>query len=79
MASKKKPGSQRDGRVTQAPGSALATAGKFLSDLIGITEPGSPREKEAKVIGRDLITTGPFTLLNHATRKMNQALESKKR
>ncbi len=75
MADKKKTGSQRDGRVTQAPGSAFATASKFLSDLIGITEPRSAVEKEAKAAGRDLITPGvsPFALIKQATRRVNKA------
>ncbi len=81
MADKKKPGSQRDGRVTQAPGSAMATAGRFLSNLIGITEPRGPVEQEGKTAGRSLLRPGgnPFALIEQAARKMNLELEASKK
>ncbi len=73
MADKKKPGSARDGRVTKAPGSAMAQAGKFLSDLIGITEPRGPVEREAKTAGRSLIRPGgnPFALIEQSMRRID--------
>ena len=75
MADKKKPSSSRDGRVTQAPGSAMAQAGRFLSNLIGITSPRGGAEKEGKAAGRDLVRPGgnPFALINQATRSIKKA------
>ncbi len=75
MADHKKPGSHRDGRVTQAPGSAMAQAGRFLSNLIGITQPRGGAESEGKAAGRDMVRPGgnPFALINQATRKIKKA------
>lgn len=81
MANHKKPGSQRDGRVTKEPGSAMAQAGRFLSNLIGITEPRGPVEKEGKTAGRSLIRPGgnPFALLEQAMRKADLELAAAKK
>ena len=75
MASKKKKSSQMDGRVTQAPGSAFSQAARFLSNLIGITEPRGAREAEGKAAGQDLTRPGgnPFALINQQRRKIDAA------
>ncbi len=74
MADHKKPSSHRDGRVTQKPGSAMAQAGRFLSNLIGITEPRGARESEGRAAGQDLVRPGgnPFALINQVNRKIKK-------
>ena len=74
MADKKKP-STSDGRVTQTPGSAFAQAGRFLSNLFGITEPRGAREAEGKAAGQSLTRPGgnPFAIIDQQRRKIDAA------
>ena len=82
MASKtKKPSSSKDGRVTQAPGSAFSEAARFLSNLFGITEPRGAREAEGKAAGQSLVRPGgnPFAIIDQQRRKIDAARAAAKK